>query len=502
MSKIIIKLIVLIIFLNADRLYSQITHENQYLGQTQPDNIPKIFELEVAQGHFSSDRIAISNNGKEIYYSEIYNAGWTNHKIRCYKFISDAWTGPFDVFEDYMAPAFSPGGNRMFMEDYYNNTTNSYSITSAFAYRDSENWTIPISPEFLKNPVGPSYLQETNEGHYFASTTEGTVENLGNADISKLVITGTDTVFYSLGAPLNTPYVDGGFYISPDESYMILSSNRPGTSGPNDLWISYKKEDSTWTNPKNLGSPINTNIHDYGAYVSPDGKYLFFSRYSDQTGRANTYWVKIDNIIDSLRYTNFTPWLKTPIPDKTAIAGEEFKFQIPSGTFIDDDGDTLLYKVTQRSGPLPGWLKFDPQTLTLTGTPAEKGQITIRITATDPDSAQVSDSFRITIENATDIKHIMDIPMNIGLKQNYPNPFNPSTVITYQLPVSGYVKLIIYNILGQKVKTLINSFQNAGEHSIVWNGKNDLNIPVISGVYLCRLDANKQSFHKKMLLVR
>ena len=341
--------IVLLAGINQTMIYPQ-NAAFDYLGQTPPGNTPKIFELEVASGHFCSDRIAVSPDGKEIYYAEIYNSGWTNHKVRCYKLVSGTWTGPFDVFADYMAPAFSRDGNSLFMEDYYNNTTNSYYIKSAIANRDGENWITPNKPVFLKNPIGPSYLQETNEGHYFASTSGGTVGYLGNSDISKLVISGIDTNFYSLGAPLNTAYVEGGFYISPDESYIILSSNRPGASGPNDLWISYKKEDSTWTNPKNLGSPINTIDHDYGAYVSPDNQYLFFSRFSERSNRANIYWVRIDNIIDSLRYTNFIPWLKTPIPDTTAIVGEKFTLQIQQGTFIDDD-DTLAYKATIGSNP-------------------------------------------------------------------------------------------------------------------------------------------------------
>jgi len=60
-------------------------------------------------------------------------------------------------------------------------------------------------------------------------------------------------------------------------------------------------------------------------------------------------------------------------------------------------------------------------------------------------------------------------PLKYSLSQNYPNPFNPNTVISYQLPVISYVDLIIYNILGEKVTTLVSELQNAGLYKIEWD---------------------------------
>jgi uncharacterized repeat protein (TIGR03803 family) len=91
---------------------------------------------------------------------------------------------------------------------------------------------------------------------------------------------------------------------------------------------------------------------------------------------------------------------------------------------------------------------------------------------------------------------------NFRLEQNYPNPFNPNTVISYQLSVNSNVKLSIFNVLGQKIKTLVNSFQNAGEHSLVWNATNEKNKPVSSGVYFYSLQTNKMTLQNKMILLR
>jgi flagellar hook assembly protein FlgD len=88
------------------------------------------------------------------------------------------------------------------------------------------------------------------------------------------------------------------------------------------------------------------------------------------------------------------------------------------------------------------------------------------------------------------------------LNQNYLNPFDPTTVIGYQLPEYGNVKLKVYDLLGRDIKTLVNSFQNAGGHSIVWDATDNSDKPVSSGIYSYKMESNGMSFQKKMMLVR
>jgi hypothetical protein len=88
------------------------------------------------------------------------------------------------------------------------------------------------------------------------------------------------------------------------------------------------------------------------------------------------------------------------------------------------------------------------------------------------------------------------------LQQNFPNPFNPTTTINYNILESGNVRLTIFNLLGQQVKTLVESFQSAGEYSIIWNAMDDKNNPVGSGMYFYSLESNNKSFQKKMVLIR
>lgn len=94
------------------------------------------------------------------------------------------------------------------------------------------------------------------------------------------------------------------------------------------------------------------------------------------------------------------------------------------------------------------------------------------------------------------------IPAVFQLYQNYPNPFNPTTVISYQLPVDSDVELLVYNLLGEKVISLVNARQGAGNYQVQWNGRNDAGRPVSSGVYFVRLEADGYVQIRKMLLIR
>lgn len=112
-----------------------------------------------------------------------------------------------------------------------------------------------------------------------------------------------------------------------------------------------------------------------------------------------------------------------------------------------------------------------------------------------------SSSISVTVL-VTDEDVISQIPEVYSLSQNYPNPFNPETAITYDLPKSCYVQLTVYNVLGQKVKTIINQHQDAGCKMVYWNGKDDKGNKVASGVYFYRIETPKYSETRKMILMR
>jgi len=94
------------------------------------------------------------------------------------------------------------------------------------------------------------------------------------------------------------------------------------------------------------------------------------------------------------------------------------------------------------------------------------------------------------------------LPETYGISQNYPNPFNPETEIFYQLPEENRVTIQIFNLTGQLVKTLIDENQGAGYYSTQWDGRNDRNGRVPSGVYICKMKAGQYAGIKKMILIK
>jgi len=99
--------------------------------------------------------------------------------------------------------------------------------------------------------------------------------------------------------------------------------------------------------------------------------------------------------------------------------------------------------------------------------------------------------------NTTGVSNTINIPTEYDLSQNYPNPFNPSTVITYALPQSGYVSLSVFNLLGEKVATLVNENMSAGTHTVEFNASN-----LTSGIYIYSIVSNGFIYSRKMVLMK
>ncbi|UCE19490.1 MAG: right-handed parallel beta-helix repeat-containing protein [Gemmatimonadota bacterium] len=100
------------------------------------------------------------------------------------------------------------------------------------------------------------------------------------------------------------------------------------------------------------------------------------------------------------------------------------------------------------------------------------------------------------------VKSAMNLPIEYSLAQNYPNPFNPVTTIDYALAKESPVKLVVYNVLGQKVKTLVNEKQPIGYHVVRWDGRGEDGSEVSSGVYFYRLNAGSFTKTMKMMLLK
>ena len=94
------------------------------------------------------------------------------------------------------------------------------------------------------------------------------------------------------------------------------------------------------------------------------------------------------------------------------------------------------------------------------------------------------------------------LPSNIKLSDNYPNPFNPYTTIEYQLDITQRVNVSIYDLLGRRIKTLVNDIKNAGQHTIQWDAKDSEGLIVAGGVYLYQIQTDSYNQSKKMVYLK
>jgi hypothetical protein len=93
-------------------------------------------------------------------------------------------------------------------------------------------------------------------------------------------------------------------------------------------------------------------------------------------------------------------------------------------------------------------------------------------------------------------------PHQFALEQNFPNPFNPRTVIPFQVAKEGFVTLSIYNVLGQKIITLVNGWRQSGRYQVEWSGKSEQGSQATTGIYVYRLEADGLTNTKRMVFLK
>lgn len=373
-------LIILCFFIAKIGVSQIIPNDSLFLGQTPPGNTPKIFKLLVTPGSFASERIVISKDGSEIYYSEIKSYyPITGQKTKYYKYQNNRWTGPFLLFDGYMGPALSRSEDTLYLES---------DFKMFYSVRNKSEWSQP--KPFFTDVDSVHYLQVTKNGNYYASARSKS--SVGLADWSRIEKVGDKFNTISLGFPINNVADNLDFYIAKDESYIITCPTGP-------IGISYPIGNGKWSNTRPFDSKINFGIGGWGAYVTNDGKYLFYTTgtkmdYSD----TYVYWISVGNIVDSMKHTNLPPYIKNKPKPQNAIVGQEFTYTIPVDAFCDNDGNSITYEALLiDSSPLPAWLTFDPKTRTLKGTPTEKGNVVLRINGYDDKNTMAAFRFIIMV---------------------------------------------------------------------------------------------------------
>lgn len=290
------KLLFIFVVMIAQFGYAQI-ESIDYLGQTPPGDSAIVFAPGIlstsAREHHGP---AVSPDGKEIFWSvqTVTDDTVYKSKLMFSRFIDNNWTEPAEAtfsHGEHGQPAFSPDGNNLYLLRDDSLPSSEVKLHIVCYTKQSDEWANPVT---------------ICEGAFPSIANNGTIYYCG---LSGNRITGIfkrtkkDGIYNEpekLPAQINNPNTMSWTpYIAPDESYIIFSRlNRNGDRG--ELMISFRNSDTgIWAEPINIGSPVNTWSQERQPRVSPDGKYLFFSRWISDNNEV-IFWVS-SRIIERLK---------------------------------------------------------------------------------------------------------------------------------------------------------------------------------------------------------
>jgi uncharacterized protein (TIGR02145 family) len=273
-----------------------------YMGQPPPGDEPELFLPGIVSGHYDAHcTIVFSPDGKEACWTEMYpprEKGYGTGGVMTMKMVNNRWTYPVKSEKMKGEPFFSPDGKRLYFlsidplpGDQKGGKENIW-----YMNRTANGWSEPVPVDQIVNSMkmhwqisldkrGNLYFADWNR-IYYAEKSGKTFKK--PVDISQLY---------------NNPTLKGFCpFISPEGDYLIFSSKKIAGGRNTDLYISFKKKDGTWTDRIHLGDEINASLHDIGAFVSPDGKYLFFTSVGKDRPWG-IYWVDA-GFIERLRSKN------------------------------------------------------------------------------------------------------------------------------------------------------------------------------------------------------
>ncbi|MCP4610573.1 MAG: hypothetical protein GY845_17830 [Planctomycetes bacterium] len=273
--------------------------DGPYLGQIPPGMEPEIFAPGVISIPNRSERIgSFTPDGKEFYFT-VTNSEWSGNRVMMTSQAEGVWSTPAVLpFSAYIEVNMylSPDGQRLFF-------TSSRPVSSWLSFniwmceRQGPIWSEPVKLAINSSRMDFAGTCTWSGTLYFASERDGPI-----AIFKSVSVAGKYTTVEKLPSPINTGQSEQCPWISPDESYLIFASSRQGSR---DLYVSYRNHDDSWTEPVNLGPPINTQDYEWNPTVSSDGQYLFYSRCKDVSNiNHDLYWVQTKAFLSDLTDPN------------------------------------------------------------------------------------------------------------------------------------------------------------------------------------------------------
>jgi hypothetical protein len=289
-------------------IYAQepVNSKGAYLGQKPPGDTAQLFAPEIMQ-HKVHSCPTFTPDGKEIYWSSVCEPDELR-RVMVMRYENDQWTAPqvasFSGKYHDDQPFISYDGRKLFFASKRPKTPGGQeNLDLWYCTRKEHGWS---EPTLLNNSIGMWTPSITRSGTlYFIdiigdAQAKGYKENAVGIFRSEL-INGTYSTPELLPENINTKeFHDWTPFIAEDESYLIFSSDRAGGYGYGDLYISYRDKNGTWDEPINMGDSINTRTQERFPGVSPDGKYLFFTRWHGSSCYHDLYWIEAKAVLPHL----------------------------------------------------------------------------------------------------------------------------------------------------------------------------------------------------------
>jgi Tol biopolymer transport system component len=253
-----------------------------YAGQSFPNSSPEVFAPGIVSHGFHELGITFSPDGDEIFYI-MSDARYQDYALLRTEMKDGRWTEPevvqFAAHLSVYSASFGPDSNTLYFTGRPPaGAAEPRAEHDIFRVRKTNGrWG---TAENIGEPVNTQGSESTvsvaGDGSlYFARDGDD-----GSSDIWVALPDGDRyRQPVPVGPPLNSSREEGRPCIAPDQSYMLFHSNREGTLGSMDLFVSLRADDGSWTEPVSLGSEVNSAASDFGPSVSPDGRFLFFSSY-------------------------------------------------------------------------------------------------------------------------------------------------------------------------------------------------------------------------------
>jgi Tol biopolymer transport system component len=275
-----------------------------YLGQKPPGLTPKKFAPDIISTESNELNCVFTPDGRECFFS-IWEEGINT--IMTIKKKNGQWTkrsvASFSGVYSDVDPYITSDGKRLYFSSKRPLDGNGKPKDSDIWYveKNSNNKWDSLTHLGIINAKGKDdyYTSITKDGslYYSIFETHGSPGDIYRSNLVDGVYTKSELIDYKISTKFN----EHDPFIAPDESYLIFTSDRPAGFGRGDLYISFKKSNGAWAEPKNMGETINSDGYDFCPMLSPDGHYLFFTR--NIKGNGDIYWVS-SKIIDSFKLDN------------------------------------------------------------------------------------------------------------------------------------------------------------------------------------------------------